>query len=259
MSLFQAILLAILEGLTEFLPISSTGHLILAQKYLSISPSDFSKSFDIIIQFAAILAVVWYFRAKLFSSVKIWTYSFLAFIPTGLIGFLLYKTLRNLLLENPLITAYSLLLGGLALLFVDRLKKLNSGQKKFLELSPANLFGIGIIQAISIVPGVSRSAASIVGGLLAGLSRTQAVEFSFFLAIPTMFAATGYDLLRSGLNFSFEEYVILLIGCLFSFVSSLFAVKFFLDFVKNHDFTLFAIYRILLALIVFLESSSWLR
>jgi undecaprenyl-diphosphatase len=253
MTIFQAIVLSILEGLTEFLPISSTGHLILAQKYLAITTTEFSKSFDIIIQFAAILAVVWYFRQKLLSSYKIWSQTIIAFIPTGLIGFLLYKIIRHFLLENPLVTAYSLLLGGLALLLVDRLEKINSGQKKITELSPKQLLGIGLFQSLSIVPGVSRSAASIVGGLISGLSRLQAVEFSFILAIPTMFAATAYDLLKSGLHFSSSEYLILFIGCLFAFLSSLLAVKFFLNFIKKHNFTVFAIYRILLALTVLIS------
>lgn len=250
MTIFQALILSLVEGLTEFLPISSTGHLILAQKYLAINPSEFSKSFDIIIQLAAILAVVWIFRYKLFSSLKIWQQSLLAFLPTGLIGILLYKVIRNFLLEQPLITVYSLLLGGLALLLVDRVKKINQGQKSWSNLSLLNLFSIGVFQSLSIIPGVSRSAASIVGGLISGLSRSQAVEFSFFLAIPTMFAATGYDLLKSGLHFSLGEYQILLVGCLGSFFASLFAVKFFLNFVKKHDFTLFAFYRIILAIIV---------
>ena len=122
MTLFQAIILSVVEGLTEFLPISSTGHLILVQKYLSIESSEFSKTFDIVIQLAAILAVVWIFRQKLFSSIKIWKQSIVAFIPTGIIGFLLYKLIRDVLFERPLITVYSLLLGGLVLLLVDRLK-----------------------------------------------------------------------------------------------------------------------------------------
>ncbi len=250
MTLFQAIILSVVEGLTEFLPISSTGHLILVQKYLSIESSEFSKTFDIVIQLAAILAVVWIFRQKLFSSIKIWKQSIVAFIPTGIIGFLLYKLIRDVLFERPLITVYSLLLGGLVLLLVDRLKNLNQGKKEFLNLSTLRLLDIGLFQSISIIPGVSRSAASIVGGLLSGLSRSQAVEFSFFLAIPTMLAATGYDLLRSGLNFSLREYQTLFIGCIFSFLAALLAIRFFLEFVKKHDFTAFALYRIILAIIV---------
>lgn len=253
MTILQAISLSILEGLTEFLPVSSTGHLILAQKYLAIPTSEFSKSFNIVIQFAAILAVVWYFRTKLTSSYRLWQQSLIAFIPTGLVGFFLYRLIRQTLLENPLITVYSLLFGGLILLLVDHLKKINLGQQTLLNLSPLKLIGIGLFQSLSVVPGVSRSAASIVGGLISGLSRSQAVEFSFFLAVPTMFAAASYDLLKSGLNFSTSEYLTLLVGCLFSFLSSLLAVKFLLSFVKRHNFTVFALYRILLAIVVLIS------
>jgi undecaprenyl-diphosphatase len=256
MTIVQAIILSVVEGLTEFLPISSTGHLILAQRYLSVTTSEFSKTFDIVIQLAAILAVVWIFRQRLLSSVKVWRQSLIAFLPTGVVGFIMYKVIRNVFLENPLITVYALFLGGMMLLIVDRLKNLNRGQKKFIELSEPNLISIGFFQSISIIPGVSRSAASIIGGLISGLSRSQAVEFSFFLAIPTMLAATGFDLLKSGLSFSGQEYFILLVGCLFSFLSALVAVKFFLEFVKKNDFTVFAIYRILLAILVFFTIKS---
>lgn len=252
MNLLHVILLSIIEGFTEFLPISSTGHLILAQKFLSIPTSEFSKTFDIVIQLAAILAVVWFYRKTLFSSLKTWKQTFIAFIPTGIIGFILYKLIRNVLLERPIITVYALFLGGLVLLIIDRIKKLNLGKKNSQDLSISRLVGIGLFQSISIIPGVSRSAASIIGGLLSGLSRPQAVEFSFFLAIPTMAAAAGYDLLKSGLVFTSTEYLLLALGCLISFFSALLAVRFFVDYVKKHDFTLFATYRIILALLVFI-------
>ncbi len=253
MTIFQAIILSIIEGITEFLPISSTGHLLLAQKFLGIPSSDFSKTFDIVIQLAAILAVVWLFRSKLFSSSKTWVQSLIAFIPTGLVGLILYQFTHDVLLENPIIIVYSLFFGGLVLLTVDRLKNLHQGSKSFLNLTPLPLMNIGLFQAISIIPGVSRSAASIIGGLTSGLSRSQAVEFSFYLAIPTMLAASGLDLFKSGLSYSATEYSLLLVGCLFSFFSALFAVKFFLNFVKNHDFTYFALYRIIFSLLIWLS------
>jgi len=255
-TIFQAIILSVIEGLTEFLPISSTGHLILAQKYLSITTSEFTKSFDIIIQFAAILAVVWIFRHRLFKSSKIWKPAIIAFIPTGIIGFTLYKLIRNILLGNPLIVVYSLFFGGLILLLVDRISKLNHGLKTQNDLSTPQLLGIGLFQSLSIIPGVSRSAAAIVGGLSFGLTRAQAVEFSFFMAIPTMLAASGYDLLKSGMGFSPEEYLLLALGCLISFLSALVAVRLFIDYVKKHDFTLFAVYRILLSTVAFFTISS---
>ncbi len=256
MTIFQVIVLAIIEGLTEFLPISSTGHLILAQKYLSVTTSEFTKSFDIMIQFAAILAVVWIFRHRLFKSPKIWKSAIIAFIPTGIIGFTLYQLIRHVLLGNPLIVVYALFLGGLVLLLVDRAFKIDHSLKISKDLSTPQLLGIGLFQSISIIPGVSRSAASIIGGLSFGLTRAQAVEFSFFLAIPTMLAASGYDLLKSGLGFSPEEYRLLALGCLISFLSALVAVRLFIDYVKKHDFTLFAVYRILLSIVTFFTISS---
>jgi len=255
-TIFQVIVLAIIEGLTEFLPISSTGHLILAQKYLSVTTSEFTKSFDIMIQFAAILAVVWIFRHRLFKSPKIWKSAIIAFIPTGIIGFTLYQLIRHVLLGNPLIVVYALFLGGLVLLLVDRAFKIDHSLKISKDLSTPQLLGIGLFQSISIIPGVSRSAASIIGGLSFGLTRAQAVEFSFFLAIPTMLAASGYDLLKSGLGFSPEEYRLLALGCLISFLSALVAVRLFIDYVKKHDFTLFAVYRILLSIVTFFTISS---
>lgn len=252
MTIIQALILSLVEGLTEFLPISSTGHLILVQRFLSIKPSEFSKTFDIVIQLSAIMAVVWLYRKILFSKIKIWEQAFIAFIPTGVIGFFLYKIIRNVLFENPFITVYSLFFGGLFLLLIDNWKKINTGQGRLGNLSLQRLLFIGLVQSISVIPGVSRSAAAIIGGLSTGLSRSQAVEFSFFLAIPTMLVATGFDLLKSGLFFSPQEYFILLIGCLLSFLSSLLAVKFFIEFVKKHNFSSFAVYRIILALIVWI-------
>ncbi|NCP47065.1 undecaprenyl-diphosphatase [Candidatus Collierbacteria bacterium CG10_big_fil_rev_8_21_14_0_10_43_36] len=252
MTIFQAIILSIVEGLTEFLPISSTGHLIIVQKYLFITTSEFTKTFDIVVQLSAIMAVVWLYRKILFSQVTIWKQSLIAFIPTGIIGFLLYKLIRNTLLGNPLITIYALFFGGIILLVVDKSRRLNSGQKKHSHLSLKQLFYIGFFQSISVIPGVSRSAAAIVGGLGTGISRSQAVEFSFFLAIPTMLAATGYDLLKSGLAFSDQEYSLLLIGSFFSFFSAIISVKLFIEYIQKNNFTPFAIYRIVLALVVLL-------
>ena len=208
------------------------------------------------IQFAAILAVVWIFRHRLFKSPKIWKSAIIAFIPTGIIGFTLYQLIRHVLLGNPLIVVYALFLGGLVLLLVDRAFKIDHSLKISKDLSTPQLLGIGLFQSISIIPGVSRSAASIIGGLSFGLTRAQAVEFSFFLAIPTMLAASGYDLLKSGLGFSPEEYRLLALGCLISFLSALVAVRLFIDYVKKHDFTLFAVYRILLSIVTFFTISS---
>lgn len=251
MTIFQTIILAIIEGLTEFIPVSSTGHLILAQHFLNIPVTEFTKSFDIIIQLAAIFAVIWTFKDKILLSTKLWKNTFIAFLPTGIIGLILYKFIKSYLLGNPMVTVISLFVGGLALLIFDRVSKKPSRDKLITDLSPTKSVIVGVFQSLSIIPGVSRSAASIIGGLIAGLSRKEAVEFSFFLAIPTMLAASGYDLLKNGFSFSTEELIILGIGCFFSYISSAIAIKFFLNFVKKHDFTYFAIYRIIIAVIVF--------
>lgn len=254
MTILHSIILAIVEGLTEFLPISSTGHLILAQHFLHIPETEFTKTFDVTIQFFAILAVVWQFRRQIILSTKYWKNTFLAFLPTALIGFILYRYIKSYLLGNVYITVYSLFLGGIALLLFDYLysHKKNGNTLKIVSLSPIRSFTIGLFQTLSVIPGVSRSAASIIGGLSTGLTREQAVEFSFYLAIPTMAAASGYDLLKSNLQFNSSELVILLIGCLLTFISATLAIKTFLNYVKKHNFFYFAVYRIILGVIIFL-------
>jgi len=246
----QTIILAVIEGLTEFLPISSTGHLILAQNFLKINPTEFTKSFDIIIQLSAIIAVLVLYWKKIINSKYLWKQLIIAFIPTGILGFTLYKYVKNVLLENINITVFALLIGGLILLIVDRLPKQKIDSKNIKQLKTRNLLSLGLYQSLSMIPGVSRSAATIVGGLFSGLSRVEAVEFSFLLAIPTMFAASGYDLFKTGFAFSSYEYSLLFIGSIFSFLSAIVAVKTFTSFVAKHNFTVFALYRIILAIII---------
>lgn len=250
MTYLQVIILAIIEGLTEFLPISSTGHLILAQNILGVTTTEFTKSFNILIQLSAILAVVVLFWKRILDSRHLWVQLITAFIPTGILGFTLYRYIKGFLLDNVFITVLALLIGGIVLLIVDRLPRLKSGTRNITKLNTRELLSIGLFQSLSMVPGVSRSAASIVGGLFSGLSRTSAVEFSFLLAIPTMAAASGYDLLQTGFSFTSHEYLLLGIGSLFSFLSSIVAVKSFISFVSKHNFTLFAVYRIVFALII---------
>lgn len=256
MSYLQAILLGILEGLTEFLPISSTGHLLLAEKFLSVPSTEFTKTFTVVIQLAAILAVIWAFREKIFSSFNLWKQTIIAFVPTGIIAILFYDLIKEVLFEDPLVIVYSLFVGGVLLLFVDRLPKISQGKRDLNSLTIPQLFIIGIFQSFSIIPGISRSAASIVGGMSTGLSRFSAVEFSFFLAVPTMVAASGYDLVKSGFAFTPSEFLILAVGCFFSFLSALLAVTTFIKVVKKHDFTIFALYRIAFAFIVWLVLKS---
>ncbi len=247
MTYLHAIILGIVEGITEFLPISSTGHLILASELLHLPNTDFQKSFDIIIQLGAILAVAVLYFDKLIDAKKMWPKLLMAFIPTGIIGVTLYSFVKEYLIGNSFITIVALFVGGIILLFIDKLTK-----KSNLEIEqskPQNLITIGILQSISMIPGVSRSAASIIAGQLAGLNRQSAVEFSFLLAIPTMIAATGLDLFKTNFSFSPSEISLLSTGFITAFVTAFIAIKSFIRYVQNHSFAIFGIYRILLALL----------
>lgn len=250
MHIIYTVLLGIIEGITEFLPISSTGHLILASKIFQVPNNDFTKSFEIIIQSGAILSVVFLYWRTLLNNRKAWIPIIIAFIPTGLLGLVFYKIIKHYLLGNAAVTLISLFIGGLILIAVEYfLKPKKKGIEAVEDIPLQKAIGIGLIQSISMIPGVSRSAASIIGAQLLGVSRETAVEFSFLLAIPTMAAATGWDLLKSNFSFDSFEYLILGIGFVTSFITALFAIKFFLGFVKKHTFIPFGIYRIVLAVL----------
>src|SRR3989338_3928682 len=260
MTAIQALILGIVEGVTEFLPISSTGHLILTSKLLGIADSDFLKSFEIAIQFGAILAVVVLYWKKLWKNKETWKKVLVAFLPTAVIGFLLYKVLKNYLLSSSTIVLWSLFLGGVILIIFEVwYKKVKSTPKingrTFLgnsEISYKKSFLIGVWQALAIIPWVSRSGATIVGGLAMGISREAIVEFSFLLAIPTMAAATGYDLLKNGASFSGNQIYVLILGFMVSFVVAMAAVTWFINYIKNHSFIWFVVYRIIVALLFYL-------
>ena len=252
MTLFQAALLGIIEGLTEFLPVSSTGHLILANFVLRIPASDFLKTFDIVIQLGAILAVLYLYLPKILTHKKLWLPITYAFIPTGVLGFLAYPFIKTYLLDSLQITIISLFIGGLVLLYLDRKFRSKVATHSAENLPLIRLIIIGATQSLAFIPGVSRSAASIIGGLTVGLTRSEAVEFSFLLAIPTMIAASSYDLFRSRLIFSANDFLLLSVGFLFSFFTALIAIKSFLSYISKNNFTPFAIYRIILALLFFL-------
>jgi undecaprenyl-diphosphatase len=255
MDIFQAIVLSVIEGVTEFLPISSTGHMILAASLLGIGESEFVKSFEIIIQLGAILAVFFMYLKFLLKNPGVWVKLIAAFLPTAIVGLVFYHDIKLYLLGNTNVVLWSLFIGGVALVVWERLmKSRNLGDKKEVakgieDLSFKKAFIIGVFQSLSVVPGVSRAAATIIGAISMGLSRQAAVEFSFLLALPTMFAATGLDLVKSGFSFSSSEWGILLIGFVGAFVTAALSVKYFLKFVKNHTFVSFGVYRILLALI----------
>jgi undecaprenyl-diphosphatase len=248
MSLLHVVILSIIEGITEFLPISSTGHLILANKLLGIAPTTFTKSFDIAIQFGAILAVVTLYAKTLLTKRDLWPKLALALAPTLVVGFFLYPFIRSYLLESAAVTAWALLIGGVLLWLIEYiLKKKQSSTSLTLKSS----VGIGAFQSMAVVPGVSRAGATIVGGMLLGLSRKDAVEFSFLLAVPTMAAATGLDLVRQGWAFTGQELGLLVVGLIVSWVTAIFAVRYFLKYVAKNSLIPFAIYRIFLALAFF--------
>jgi undecaprenyl-diphosphatase len=246
MNYIQTIIISIIEGVTEFLPISSTGHMILASHLLKIPESNFLKSFEIIIQLGAILAVVVLYSKRFITDKQSWVKITAAFIPAAGIGFFLYKIIKTYLLSNPYITVLTLGIGGIILILIEKFLKPKS--KTISDLTIKQSFLIGIFQTISMVPGVSRSASTIIGSMIVGLSRKEAVEFSFLLAIPTMVAATGLDIYKTSLHFTAQEIQMLSMGFIIAFITAIVAIRSFISFVERHNFIGFGIYRIILAL-----------
>ena len=255
MTTVQSIIIGIVEGLTEFLPISSTGHMIITEKLLNVTETDFIKVFTVAIQLGAILAVVVLYWKKFFNFKKWQFYVKLAVavIPALLLGFLFSKKI-DALLESSLTVAVSLLAGGIILLFVDNLFKVSTIDTEE-KVSYQKGFIIGIWQCLAMIPGVSRSAASIIGGMQQKLTRSAAAEFSFFLAVPTMLAATGYKLYKyyteSG-GFSTDEIKQLAIGNAVAFIVAMLAIKFFIGFLKKYGFKVWGWYRIIVGIILLL-------
>ena len=248
MTTAQNIIISIVEGLTEFLPVSSTGHMIITEKILNITENDFSKVFTVAIQLGAILAVVVLYWKKFFNFKNWQFYAKIAVgvVPALILGFLFSKKI-DALLESSTTVAVSLLVGGIILLFIDNVFK-NPAIDKEEDVSFFKALMIGIWQCIAMIPGVSRSAASIIGGMQQKLTRSAAAEFSFFLAVPTMLAATGYKLLKYYKDyggFSSNEIKQLAIGNVVAFVVALIAIKFFIGFLKKHGFKVWGYYRII--------------
>lgn len=264
MSIFESIIIAIVEGLTEFLPVSSTGHMIITQGLLGVESTDFVKAFTVIIQFGAILSVVVLYWKRFFklnqtpapegaSALKQFIHKFdfywkllVAFIPAAVFG-LLFSDKIDELLESVGVVATMLVIGGIFMLFCDKIFNKGSEETKLTE---KRAFCIGLFQCIAMIPGVSRSMATIVGGMAQKLTRKAAAEFSFFLAVPTMCAATGYKLLKlildpAGMQSLTENFGVLVIGNVVAFVVALLAIKFFISFVTKYGFKLFGWYRIL--------------
>lgn len=251
MIFFEALVLGIVEGITEFLPISSTGHLILVGSLLDIPQSDFVKSFEIAIQLGAILAVVFLYAKILLRNGALIKKVVVAFIPTAVIGLLFYKIVKQLLLGSQAVVLWMLALGGIALIIFELLHaEKKTAENELAHMSYKTALTVGLFQSIAIIPGVSRAAATIVGGLLCGLTRKSITEFSFLLAIPTMAAATGLDLLKNASSFSLNHLTILAVGFVSAFIVALFSVKFLLRFIKTHTFIAFGVYRVVIAIIL---------
>lgn len=249
MTWLHALVLGAVEGLTEFLPVSSTGHLILASELLRVPETEFLKSFEIAVQLGAILAVLAVSWKRLLLDRKIFLRVAAAFIPTAIFGLLLYTTVKTHLLGNASVVVWALVLGGVALIALEKLFKASDAPKKELSsMSYKDAVAIGLAQSVAMIPGVSRSAATILGGLGLGWSRAAVVEFSFLLAIPTMAAATGLDLLKSGLTFGASEYGLLAIGAVVAFAVAYTSVKWFLAYVRSNDFVAFGVYRVVAGL-----------
>jgi undecaprenyl-diphosphatase len=246
MTWFDAIIIAIVEGITEFLPISSTGHMIITEALLGTQIDEFTKAFTVNIQFGAILSVVILYWKRFLQSWSFYQKLFIAFLPAAIIGFLAGDFIDSLL-ENVMVVAVMLLLGGILLLFVDKWFNKPGNEQEITNLKAVK---IGLWQCIAMVPGVSRSAATIIGGMQQKLSRTNAAEFSFFLAVPTMAAASAYKLLKDYKHFNSDNIGILLIGNLVAFVVALLAIKTFITYLQKHGFKVFGWYRIVVGIVL---------
>lgn len=242
MTLFEAFVLAVVEGITEYLPISSTGHMIIASAVLGMKPDEFSKLFMVNIQLGAILSVLVLYWKRFFQSLDFYFKLLVAFIPAAIIGFLAGDYI-DALLENVIVVAIALILGGIVLLFADKWFEPKNPDN---SISYPKALTIGFFQCLALVPGVSRSAATIIGGMVQKLDRKSAAEFSFFLAVPTMFAATAYKLLKSYKIIEASHISLLVFGNVIAFIVALLAIKFFISFLTKFGFKLFGYYRIVL-------------
>lgn len=258
MSILHAILLAIIEGLTEFLPVSSTGHMIIGSSLIGIASDPFTKMFTVAIQFGAILSVIVLYwkrfmpeKQALRESLRFYTKLMVAFVPAAVLGFALNDFI-DAMLERVDIVGYALVLGGIFFLFVDKLFHKNE-EALDQQLGYLSALKIGFFQTIAMIPGVSRSAATIIGGLTQNLNKRTAAEFSFFLAVPTMFAATAYKMLKfygDGGAFGSNEITLLVIGNVVAFIVAILAIKTFINFLTRHGFKVFGYYRIVIGVII---------
>ncbi len=246
MNILEVLILSVVEGLTEFLPISSTGHLILTSKLLGIAQTEFLKTFEISIQLGAICSVVFLYWKRVLENKQIIGKILVAFIPTAIVGLLFYPLIKNVFFVSTQIVVSALFIGGIILILFEKFVPQNAERHTLKEIPYKNSILIGLIQSISIIPGVSRAAATIIGGMTAGLDRKSAVEFSFLLAVPTMFAATALDLVSTAGNFTPNQYGNLVVGFILSFFVALATIKFFINYVEKNNFLIFGVYRIIL-------------
>ncbi len=250
MSYLHAIILGIIEGITEFLPISSTGHMIITSSIMGIHDDNFTKAFEVIIQFGAILSVLALYWRRFLPNWSFYKKLFVAFLPTAIIGFI-FKDVVNQLLGSVQIVAWSLIMGGVILVWADRIfAHLTAVGRKTTDLTYMDSVKLGLFQSIAMIPGVSRSAATIMGGLTLGMNKKEAAEFSFFLAVPTMAAATAYKLLKIYKDIDTQQIGLLLTGCAVAFVVAMLAIKFFIGIVARYGFRGFGYYRIILGIII---------
>lgn len=258
MTIFDSIILGIIEGFTEFLPISSTGHLIVASEFLGISQDSKTKAFEVIIQFAAILAVFFNYRDKFtIKKINLWTKVFLAFLPIGMVGYLFSFEIKNLFTLE--IVASMFIVGGIIFLLVEKffipneIHLIDDVEKVTLKQSLI----IGVAQVFALIPGTSRAGSTIIGALLVGLSRKASAEFSFLLAFPVMSSVTAYDLLKHYHEFSSDNLVTLGVGFVISFFVAYLTIKLFLKFLEKFTFVAFGIYRIIFGILLLLLFTNW--
>jgi len=250
MDIFQAIIIGIIEGFTEFLPISSTGHMIVASKFLGVAETDLTKAYEVIIQFAAIMAVMLIYREKItFKKIDLWIKLLVAFLPLAIVGFIFKDQIKTLF--NIQTVAWMFIIGGIVFLVVEYFYKEKEEHIKDVEkVSMIQALWVGIAQIFSLVPGTSRAGATIIGGLLAGLDRKASAEFSFLLAIPVMAAVSGYDLLKHYQDFADANWSAFLVGFIVAFVVAYATIKLFLAFIQRFTFVAFGIYRIIFGVIL---------
>lgn len=248
MDIFNSVILGIVEGITEFLPISSTAHLILVAEFLKLPQTEYIKSFEIAIQLGAILSVVVLYWKSLLD-IEVLKRLVVAFVPTAIIGLLMYPVIKQYLFSINIVL-WTLLIGGIVMILFERYySKREEIEQDISQISFKQCLAIGLFQSVAIVPGVSRAAATIIGGRSLGLSKKTIVEFSFLLAIPTMAGATGLDLLKNYDQFSQNQFTTLAIGFVTSFVIAMISIKLLLKYIKNHDFKAFGVYRIALVIL----------